>query len=61
MNYRISFEIDVDADSPQAAVEQGWELLSSPEAWLPVGTACDENGEITSVDLSHDQTHQEAA
>lgn len=35
--YRVKFEIDVDAGSPEEACRRAWELLTAPGALRPIG------------------------
>lgn len=49
--YRVKFEIDVDAASPTDAAEQAWHLLSGSQALLPIAEMTDEQGEAFIVDL----------
>jgi hypothetical protein len=51
-NYRISFEIDVDAETPTEACKHAWQLLTGPDAWLPIGSVKDlKTGKTVLVDL----------
>jgi hypothetical protein len=54
--YRVEFSIDVSAESPEAAAKRGWELLTAPDAWLPVAEVTEHDGDgwPTTVDLEEE-------
>jgi hypothetical protein len=54
MTYRVSFEIDVDAQSPQEACAIAWASMTSPDSFLPIGkvTSNDESEPTIEVDLN---------
>jgi hypothetical protein len=51
MSYRVSWEIDIDADSPQQAVERALEIQRRPDSIATVFTVQDETGKSIQVDL----------
>jgi len=51
MNYRVSWEIDIDADSPREAAERALEIQRRPDSTATVFTVRDETGESIEVDL----------
>jgi ribosomal protein S14 len=54
-NYRVEFAIDVKTETSREACERAWELLTSPDAMLPIGTVIDtESGESEDVDLQEE-------
>jgi hypothetical protein len=54
MNYRVSWEIDIDADSPREAAERALEIQRRPDSIATVFTVRDESGESIEVDLGED-------
>ena len=51
MEYRILWEIDLDADSPRAAARLAWEIMQRPGSTANVFTVIDSRGQRTQVDL----------
>ena len=51
MNYRVSWEIDIDADSPREAAERALEIQRRPDSIATVFTVRDETGKSIEVDL----------
>ena len=50
--YRVEFAIDVVAESPTAACQRAWDLMTQPDALQPVGTVIDpDSGDRTDIDL----------
>jgi hypothetical protein len=64
--FRARIEIDVDADNELDAAKQAWELLSAPDAWLPVvdvyklDDRCAVTGGPVQVDLQREQDDSES-
>jgi hypothetical protein len=54
MNYRVSWEIDIDADSPREAAERALEIQRRPDSIATVFTVRDETGESIEADLDED-------
>ena len=54
MNYRVSWEIDIDADSPREAAETALEIQRRPDSIAAAFTVLDETGESIEVDLGED-------
>ncbi len=50
-HYVVTWEIDVDADSPEEAARQAWAAMRRPESTANVFDVLDEDGECTRVDL----------
>jgi hypothetical protein len=50
-SYRVVYEIDLVAASPQAAALEVYEILRDPESPPPVFTILDSDGDTTEVDL----------
>ncbi len=54
--YNVTFDIDIDAETPRAAAEQAAEyMLAGEYARRGVFTVVGEGGETTSVDLGDDE------
>ena len=53
--YHVIWEIDLDAESPKAAAEMALEIHRSPESIATVFSVCDEDGNLTQVDLSAEE------
>jgi hypothetical protein len=53
--YHVIWEIDLDAESPKEAAEMAWEIHRSPESIATVFSVCDEDGNLTQVDLSAEE------
>lgn len=50
--YRVKFEIDVEADTPEEACQRAWELMTQRDSLLPIGTVLDvSGGERQDIDL----------
>ena len=50
--YRVEFAIDVSAETPVEACQRAWELMTQPDALLPVGTVVDpDSGQREHIDL----------
>ena len=54
MNYRVSWKIDIDAESPREAAEMALEIHRRPDSIATVFTVRDETGESIEVDLGED-------
>jgi hypothetical protein len=54
MSYRVSWEIDLDADSPREAAERALEIHRQPDSIATVFTVADETGNSIQVDLEED-------
>ena len=50
-HYVVTWEIDVDAETPQDAARQAWELMRAEDSTANVFDVLDEDGECTRVDL----------
>jgi hypothetical protein len=50
-SYRVVYEIDLVAASPEAATREVYEILRDPESPPPVFTILDSAGRTTEVDL----------
>ena len=57
MTFLVTIDIDVSADSPTEAARRAWNLLTAPDALLPVCTVtahakhCGDIGDIDTIDL----------
>ena len=51
MQYRVSWEIDVDADSPEEAAQQALTIQADPDSIATCFTVVDEHGNRIDVDL----------
>ena len=51
MNYRVTWEIDIEADSPREAAELARACQVRPGTTAVVFDCADESGETTRVDL----------
>lgn len=49
--YHIIWEIDDEADSPEAAARQAWKAIRRPDSTLNIFDVIDEEGTHTRVDL----------
>jgi len=49
--YHIIWEIDDEADSPEAAARQAWEAIRRPDSTLNIFDVIDDEGVRTRVDL----------
>ena len=47
----VTWEIDMDAETPQDAARQAWALMRAPESTANVFDVLDAEGECTRVDL----------
>jgi len=54
MNYRVSWEMDIEADSPREAAERALEIQRRPDSIATVFSVRDEAGESIEVDLDED-------
>jgi hypothetical protein len=54
MNFRVSWEIDIDADSPREAAERALETQRRPDSIATAFAVRDEAGELMEVDLGED-------
>jgi hypothetical protein len=54
MNYRLTWEIDIEADSVQEAAETALEIQRRPDSTATVFTVRDGTDESVVVDLDHD-------
>ena len=52
MKYLVTWQIDVEADGPDAAAQQAWEAMRRPDSIANVFTVRQENGVESEVDLS---------
>lgn len=50
-DYRVTWEIDINADSPQEAAKQAWEHMQRPDSTANVFDVVDSKGNTTRVDL----------
>jgi hypothetical protein len=55
MNYRIIWEIDVDADTAREAAQKAWMVQHNPRSLATAFTVFDELGRKTQVDLTDDE------
>jgi hypothetical protein len=53
-DYRVSWDIDIDADSPREAAERALEIQRRPDSIATAFTVRDEAGESIEVDLDED-------
>jgi len=51
MNYRVSWQIDLDADSPREAAEKALEIQRRPDSTATAFSVRDETGGSMEVDL----------
>ena len=58
-SYCVSWEIEVDADSPQDAAKLAWDLMRGANSTANVFTVCDDEGEVTRVDLQAEDEERE--
>ena len=49
--YRVTWQIDIDAENPKAAAEQGHKIMLDPDSLATVFEVYDENEKETVVDL----------
>lgn len=54
-DYRVTWEIDIVADSPRAAAEEAFAIQRDQNSIAVVFDVADEQGEITRVDLEEDE------
>ena len=54
MNYRVTWEIDIEADSAHEAAETALEIQRRPDSTATVFTVLDETDESVVIDLDHD-------
>ena len=50
-HYVVTWEIDIDAETPQDAARQAWAAMRAPESTANVFDVLDEAGGCTRVDL----------
>lgn len=50
-DYRVSWEIDIVAITPEEAAAKAWEILRGPDSTACVFTAINEAGESSTIDL----------
>ena len=55
-NYRVSWEIDIDADSPRDAAEKAVEIQRRPDSIATVFTVWDDTGESIEIDLDENSS-----
>jgi hypothetical protein len=54
MNYRVTWEIDIEADSALEAAEEALEIQRRPDSIATVFTVRDETDQLVIVDLDDD-------
>ena len=54
MTYRVQWEMDIDADTPQEAAQKAFEYVNLPGTTANVFDVYDESGEVLRVDLMED-------
>ena len=57
MNYLVTWNIDIEADSPKKAAEDALRIHRDPDSIATVFKVCDEKGESWDVDLSNTDLH----
>ncbi len=50
-NYRVVWEIDVEADDPHDAAHQALQIMRDPDSTATVFAVTDDNGNCVDVDL----------
>ena len=54
--FRVTWEIDVDAESPQEAAREAFSTMLDPDnEYLPCFTVKDERGNVLTVDLQDEE------
>lgn len=53
-SYKVIWEIELDADSPEEAAREAFKLVKDPDSWATVFTVIDPGGHEKEVDLSSD-------
>lgn len=56
-SYRLTWEIDAEASSPEEAARWAWETMRKPGSTANVFDVTDENGVTTRVDLQEIDEH----
>lgn len=56
INYHVSWEIEIEANSPHEAAQKALEIQRSSESIATVFKMRDETGETTEVDLDDDSS-----
>lgn len=57
-SFKVSWEIDIEAETPLEAAQQAWDIVRRPSSSANVFTVYAENGETEKIDL---QEHFESA
>ncbi len=55
MEYHVIWEIDLDAETPKEAAERALEIQRNPDSMAVVFSVCDDDGNLTQVDLMDDE------
>lgn len=53
MNYKVTYEIEIEADSFKDAAEQAWAIMLDPASYPPVLDVEGESGQTYRVDCSN--------
>lgn len=53
--YHVIWEIDLDAETPKEAAEKALAIHRDPVSLATVFNVCDEDGNLTQVDLSEEE------
>jgi len=51
-NYRVKWEIDIEADSPEEAAKESLKIQRDPDSVATIFDVTDDNGVTTEIDLN---------
>ena len=53
-NYCVTWELELDADSPEEAARLAWKFMRETDANCNCFTVCDDEGNVTRIDLEEE-------
>lgn len=54
MEYLVTWEIELDAESPKEAAYKAWEIMRAPDSTANHFAVFSENGDLEFIDLTED-------